>query len=126
MRASEAFYKKAKQVIAEAAGDASKAGAGIRDLLETFLPDMSAELRTDLFQIYWERFVAAETPDLYRLAEGPGGVIDLFHGDLSAVEREFDDEEWDLIREAINEGAETMDLKLLQTLAGFLVEKGRY
>ncbi len=96
--------------------------------MEDFLPEVSDELKSDLFQLYWETYLVdtREEKSLYDFALMPGAVINLFHGLISEIQREFSDAEWDIIRDAINEAGETMDLGMLQTLAGYLVEKGRY
>lgn len=126
MRPSQAFQKRAKKLIAPLLKEPDRAAAVVRDLLGDFLPDMSRSLREEFFQLYWERYLSSEGKTLYDLIEWHGPVIDLFHGLQDDLEGDFSEEEWDLIRDAIREGSETMDMRLLHGLLAYLVEKKRY
>lgn len=126
MLPSQAFAKKARQRIQPFQENEDRCAAEIRQLFEAFLPDMSQDLRFDFFQFYWERYLEAKHTTIYDFINWLGPVIDIFQGHVDAVEDNFSDEEWEMIRMAIDEGADTMDLRLLNTLAAYLVKNKRY
>lgn len=129
MTASEAYYKKAKEAIRRAEGKPDEQIAGdIRDVLFVFLKELPENLKHDIFNFYFEKFLEDESPDksIYQLAEGPQAMIDFMTGQGADLNAEFSDEEWEMIKEGINANAEEMDLRLLNQLMTVLVEKKRY
>ncbi len=126
MLPSQAFSKKARQRVQAFPENEDRCAAEIRELFGAFLPEMSQDLQIDFFQYYWERYLDTEEATIYDFINWLGPVIDLFRGFVDAVEDNFSDEEWEMIRMAIDEGADTMDIRLLNTLAAYLVKNKRY
>jgi len=129
MTASEAYYKKAKEAIRHAAGESDEQVAGqIREVLFSFLKELPDNLKHDVFNFYFDRYLDDESADksIYQLAEGPMGMIDFMTGQVASVDAEFSEEEWEMIKEGINANAEDMDLRLLNQLMTVLVDKKRY
>jgi hypothetical protein len=129
MTASEAYYKKAKEAIRRAEGRPDEQVAGdIRDVLFVFLKELPENLKHDIFNFYFELFLDDPSPDksIYQLAEAPMAMIDFVTGQGLAMDAEFSEEEWEMIKEGINANAEDMDLRLLNQLMTVLVEKKRY
>ena len=129
MTASEAYFKKAKEAIRHAEGKPDEEIAGeIRDVLFSFLKELPDNLKHDIFNFYFEKFLDDQAADktIYQLAEGPMAMIDFMTGQGATVEAEFSEEEWEMIKEGINANAEEMDLRLLNHLMTILVDKKRY
>jgi len=129
MTASEAYYKRAKDAIRRGEGKSDEVIAGdIRDVLFTFLKELPENLKHDIFNFYFDRYLDDESPDktLYQLAEAPQGMIDFMTGQVASVDAEFSEEEWQMIKEGINANAEDMDIRLLNQLMSVLVDKKRY
>ncbi len=129
MTASEAYYKKAKEAIRHAAGQSDEQIADqIRDVLFSFLKELPDNLKHNIFNFYYDRFLDDEAADksIYQLAEGPMGMIDFMTGQVASVDAEFSEEEWEMIKEGISANAEDMDLRLLNQLMTVLVDKKRY
>ena len=129
MTASEAYYKKAKEAIRHAAGQPDEQIADqIRDVLFSFLKELPDNLKHDIFNFYFERFLDDEAPDksIYQLAEGPMAMIDFMTGQGADMDADFSEEEWEMIKEGVNANAEDMDLRLLNQLMTVLVDKKRY
>lgn len=129
MTASEAYYKKAKEAIRRAEGRTDVEIAGdIRDVLFVFLKELPDNLKHDIFNFYFEKFLDDPSPtkSIYQLAEAPQAMIDFMTGQGASVDAEFSDEEWEMIKEGINANADEMDLRLLNHLMTILVEKKRY
>lgn len=126
MLPSQAFAKKARQRILANPGNEARAFDEILGLFEAFLPDMSRELRGEFFHLYRDRFQEREDATLFDFVEWFGPVIDLFRGHVEGLSDDFTDEEWELIKMAIDEGADTMDIRLLNALARYLVQHKRY
>ena len=129
MTASEAYYMKAKEAIRQHTGRPDEDIADeIRDVLFSFLKELPDNLKHDIFNFYFDRFLDDVSPDktLYQLAEGPMGMIDFMTGQVASVDAEFSEEEWEMIKEGINANAEDMDLRLLNQLMTVLVDKKRY
>ena len=129
MTASEAYYKKAKEAIRRSEGQPDEQVAGeIRDVLFSFLKELPDNLKHDIFNFYYDKYLDDLTPakSIYQLAEGPLAMIDFMTGQVATVEAEFSEEEWEMIKEGINANAEDMDLRLLNQLMTILVDKKRY
>jgi len=126
MLPSESFGKKARHKIQPYLEDQEKVGLTIHELLKAFLPMMSEELRNEFFYLYWDRFQESNGATVYQFIEWFGPMINLFHGYVEGLEEDFNDEEWELIKMAIDEGADHMDINSLRVIAGYLVRKGRY
>lgn len=129
MTASEAYYKKAKEAIRRAEGQADERIAdGIREVLFSFLKDLPDNLKHDIFNFYFDQYLdnESESKSIYQLAEAPMNMIDFMTGQAASVDTEFSEEEWQMIKEGINANAEDMDLRLLNQLMTVLVEKKRY
>ncbi len=129
MTASEAYYKKAKEAIRQGEGKPDEQIAGnIREVLFSFLKELPDNLKHDIFNFYFEKFLDDEAADksIYQLAEGPMAMIDFMNGQVATIDAEFSEEEWEMIKEGINANAEDMDLRLLNQLMTVLVEKKRY
>jgi hypothetical protein len=129
MTASEAYYKKAKEAIRQGEGKSDEVVAGtIQEALFVFLKDLPDNLKHDIFNFYFDRYLDDENPDknLYQLAEGPMAMIDFMTGQAADLDAEFSEEEWALIKEGINANADDMDLRLLNQLMTVLVDKKRY
>ncbi|MEI8095580.1 MAG: hypothetical protein WCG80_15325 [Spirochaetales bacterium] len=129
MTGSEAFYKKAKDAIRRKTGRPDEEIAGdVRDVLFAFLTELPDNLKHDIFNFYFEKYLddTTEGKTVYQLAEAPLAMIDFMNGELTTDEVVFSDEEWELIREGINANADTMDLRLLNQLMTILVEKKKY
>lgn len=129
MTASDAYYKKAKEAIRRAEGQPVPDVADqIREVLFSFLKELPDNLKHDVFNFYYDRFLEDESPEksIYQLAESPMAMIDFMTGQVPAVDAEFTEEEWEMIKEGINANAEDMDLRLLNQLMTVLVDKKRY
>ena len=129
MTGSDAYYTRAKEAIRRKQGRPDEEVAGdIRDVMFTFLTELPENLKHDIFNFYWEKFLDSDpaTRTIYQLAEGPLAMIDFMNGQLATNEVEFSEQEWELVREGINANADTMDLRLLNQLMTILVEKKRY
>jgi len=129
MTASEAYYKKAKEAIRHSEGQSEELVANqIREALFSFLKELPDNLKHDIFNFYYDRYFDDEAADksIYQLAEGPRAMIDFMNGQVAAVDAEFSEEEWEMIKEGINANAEDMDLRLLNQLMTVLVDKKRY
>lgn len=127
MTRSEYYFKKAKQIIQKNTdAPAEKTAAEIRECLFTFLEGLSGQLKHEIFQFYYEKWLETGDPSLYKLAEMPQNIIDLFHGDVDGLVMDFSDEEWMLVREVVDVAADEMNLNLLNKLVGILTEKGVY
>lgn len=129
MTASDAYYKRAKDAIRRNEGKPEEDTADeIREVLFTFLKELPDNLKHDIFNFYYDRYLddPAEDKTLYQLAEGPMAMIDFMTGQVPTAEAEFSEEEWAMIREGISANAEDMDLRLLNQLMAILVEKKRY
>ncbi len=129
MTASDAYYKKAKEAIRRVEGQSdSDAAESIREVLFSFLKELPENLKHDIFNFYFDQYLDSEDPakSLYQLAEAPMAMIDFMTGQVPAVDAEFSEEEWEMIKEGINANAEEMDLRLLNQLMAVLVEKKRY
>ena len=129
MTASEAYYKKAKEAIRRSEGQPDEQVSGeIRDVLFSFLKELPDNLKHDIFNFYYDKYLDDLTPakSIYQLAEGPLAMIDFMTGQVATVEAEFSEEEWEMIKEGINANAEDMDLRLLNQLMTILVDKKRY
>jgi hypothetical protein len=116
MTASDAYYKRAKDAIRRNEGKPEQDTADeIREVLFTFLKELPDNLKHDIFNFYFDRYLddPAEDKTLYQLAEGPMAMIDFMTGQVPTAEAEFSEEEWAMIREGINANAEDMDLRLL-------------
>lgn len=129
MTASDAYYKKAKEAIRRAEGRTDQAVADeIREVLFSFLKELPDNLKHDIFNFYFDKYLddPSEDKSLYQLAEGPMAMIDFMTGQVPSAEAEFSEEEWSMIKEGINANAEDMDLRLLNQLMTVLVDKKRY
>lgn len=129
MTASDAYYKKAKEAIRRTTGRSDDDIADeIREALFSFLKELPDNLKHDIFNFYYDRYLDDERPDktIYQLAEGPMAMIDFMTGQVPSAEAEFSEEEWAMIKEGISANAEDMDLRLLNQLMSVLVEKKRY
>jgi hypothetical protein len=129
MTASEAYYKKAKEAIRHSEGQSEELVSGqIREVLFSFLKELPDNLKHDVFNFYFDKYLDDEAEDktLYQLAEGPMAMIDFMTGQVASVDAEFSEEEWEMIKEGINANAEEMDLRLLNQLMTVLVDKKRY
>jgi len=129
MTASDAYYKKAKEAIRRTEGRSDEDIADeIREALFSFLKELPDNLKHDIFNFYYDRYVDDENPEksIYQLAEGPMAMIDFMTGQVPSAEAEFSEEEWAMIKEGINANAEDMDLRLLNDLMTVLVDKKRY
>jgi len=129
MTASEAYFKKAKEAIRRADGQSDEQiSSEIRDVLFSFLKELPDNLKHDVFNFYADRYFDDESEDksIYQLAESPMAMIDFMTGQVPAMDAEFSEEEWEMIKEGINANAEEMDLRLLNQLMAVLVEKKRY
>jgi hypothetical protein len=129
MTGSEAYYKKAKEAIRRKQGRPDEEIAGdIRDVLFGFLTELPDNLKHDIFNFYFEKFLddTNEEKTIYQLAESPLAMIDFMSGLVPAADVSFSEEEWEMIREGINANADTMELRLLNQLMTILVDKKRY
>lgn len=129
MTRSDYYYKKAKQTIQNRGSKTEdQVIADLRDVLFEFLPSLPASLRHDIIHYYLDRWLDRPEAErsLYDLAEAPRGFVDLFHGDLQALDRDFEPEEWMLVKETLDASAGEMDMDLLEKIARLLVERGTY
>lgn len=129
MTASDAYYKKAKEAIRRTEGRSDEDIADeIREALFSFLKELPDNLKHDIFNFYYDRYVDDQNPEksIYQLAEGPMAMIDFMTGQVPSAEAEFSEEEWAMIKEGISANAEDMDLRLLNDLMTVLVDKKRY
>lgn len=129
MTASDAYYKKAKEAIRRTEGRSDEDIADeIREALFSFLKELPDNLKHDIFNFYYDRYLDDQNPEksIYQLAEGPMAMIDFMTGQVPSAEAEFSEEEWAMIKEGINANAEDMDLRLLNDLMTVLVDKKRY
>lgn len=129
MTASDAYYKKAKEAIRRTEGRSDEDIADeIREALFSFLKELPDNLKHDIFNFYYDRYLddPSETKTIYQLAEGPMAMIDFMTGQVPSADAEFSEEEWSMIKEGISANAEDMNLRLLNDLMTVLVAKKRY
>jgi hypothetical protein len=129
MTASDAYYKKAKEAIRRTEGRSDEDIADeIREALFSFLKELPDNLKHDIFNFYYDRYLDDVNTDktIYQLAEGPMAMIDFMTGQVPSAEAEFSEEEWSMIKEGISANAEEMNLRLLNDLMTVLVDKKRY
>lgn len=129
MTASEAYYKKAKEAIRRVEGrNDEEIADDIREVLFSFLKELPDNLKHDIFNFYFDRYLDDEAEDksIYQLASAPTAMIDFMTGQVPSTEAEFSEEEWAMIKEGISANAEDMDLRLLNQLMTVLVDKKRY
>ena len=126
MIASEGYCRKIdrlKRLTGDSAEDRTM--AEVRDIFFVALENLPDSAVPNLFNFYTDRYYSDQLrcADVFEFGYYLGRVIDVVSGEYDERYPLETDEEWEAIREVVNEAAGDMDLATVTTVMNLLLER---
>jgi len=99
--------------------------ADVRDVFFSALSDLPDTAVHDLFNFYTDFYYSGQLrcTDVFEFGYHLGRVLDVLSGEYDERYPLETDDEWDAIREMVNEAADDMDLGTVTTVMNLLLER---
>lgn len=122
---STAFQKRLRKIDAGATKqDEEQLIEEVRSAFESSLSFLPGPMQAELFDFFSRKYRADTASYTVDDALFLGEVIDLFTGEYDEEKDPFDREDWDFVKDSIDENALELDMQLVNYVMKLVVDKG--
>jgi len=122
---SSAFQKQLRKIDSSAADkDEDRIVEEVRSAFEHSLSFLPGPMQAELFDFFSRKYRADAASYTVDDALFLGEVIDLFTGEYDEEKDPLDSEDWDFVKDSIDENALELDMQLVNYVMKLVVDKG--
>lgn len=122
---SSAFQKQLRKIDSTAADkDEDRVVEEVRSAFEHSLSFLPEPMQAELFDFFSRKYRADASSYTVDDALFLGEVIDLFTGEYDEEKDPFDSEDWDFVKDSIDENALELDMQIVNYVMKLVVDKG--
>lgn len=122
---SSAFQKQLRKIDSTAADkDEDRVVEEVRSAFEHSLSFLPEPMQAELFDFFSRKYRADASSYTVDDALFLGEVIDLFTGEYDDEKDPFDSEDWDFVKDSIDENALELDMQIVNYVMKLVVDKG--